>query len=108
MKVGTHNADNCVGPAVQQYRLAYNVGITVETALPQLVAEYDDEILPFFLFQITPYEHETLRIFEGQRLQQNSINHAEHGGVRPDAKRERDHGNRGKHRILTQYSCAVT
>ena len=50
MKVGTHNADNCVSPAVQQYGLTYNIGITVETPLPQLVAQDDDEILPRFLF----------------------------------------------------------
>src|SRR5688500_20298952 len=50
MKVGTHHADDRVGPAVQQYGPADNTGITVETALPQLMAQDDDEILSLFLF----------------------------------------------------------
>src|ERR1041385_920094 len=50
MKVRPHNADNYVGATVQQYGLAYNIGITVETALPQLVAQDDDKILSRFLF----------------------------------------------------------
>src|ERR1051326_3207577 len=139
MKVKPHNADNYVGATVQQYGLAYNIGITVETALPQLVAQDDDKILSRFLFfrskntsqhgstphhfeeavtnlnrgnplcfAIAPHKHEALRIFKRQRLQQNSIDNAEDGGVCPDAEREGDHGNRSKQRILTEHSCAVT
>ena len=63
---------------------------------------------PILIFCIPPYQHEALRILKRQRLQQNTIDHAEHGSVCTNAEREREHGNRRKHRIFNQYSRAVT
>src|SRR5437764_9171668 len=40
----------------------------------------------------------------GQRFQQCAVNHAENGGVRPDAERERKHGTGGEAGVLQQLA----
>ena len=49
-------------------------------------------------------EDEFVRIFEGQRLQENRIHHAEQDGVGPDAEREREHGDDGEPRVFQQLA----
>ena len=43
----------------------------------------------------------------GQRPEQDGIDHAEDGGVRADAQREREHGDRGEAGILQQQTEGV-
>ena len=45
-------------------------------------------------------DHELLRVFHRQHLQQHRIDQAENGGVGADAQRQREHGHRGKTGLL--------
>ena len=45
-------------------------------------------------------KHQPFRISERQRAEQHRVEHVEHGGVRPDAQRQREHGHDGEAGIL--------
>ena len=53
-------------------------------------------------------QNELAGILDRQFPQQDGIQQAEDGGVRPDAEREREHGHRREARTLRQRSQAVT
>src|SRR5207249_3525058 len=55
---------------------------------------------PFTVVFILAFPLQLLRIAVGQRFEQHPIHHAEDGGVRPDAERERQHGHGGEAGIL--------
>ena len=52
--------------------------------------------------------HKLPRVLHRQHLEHYSIHQAEDGGVRAYAKRQREHGNRGKGRILAQHAQGVS
>jgi hypothetical protein len=49
---------------------------------------------------ILPKPHEAVWILKGKRPKQNRVDHTEDGCVRPDAQREREHGDGGEAGVL--------
>ena len=52
--------------------------------------------------------NETIRVFVGQRTQQNAINHREDGGVSADAQRQGEDRDQGESGILQKHADRVT
>src|SRR5579859_942262 len=67
-----------------------------------LVRNGDGGIFAFF-----DDENEAGRITKGQRAQKNGVDHAEDGGVRADAQRQCEDGDRRKARTLRQETEGI-
>src|SRR2546422_1612145 len=62
-------------------------------------------LFPYTTLFRSPFnKHQPFRISERQRAEQHRVEHAEHGGVCPDAQRQREHGHGGEAGILQQLA----
>ena len=65
-----------------------------------IIAGSNDEFRKIAFEICLPDVHNLFGPWKWQRLQQNSIDHAEHRTISPHAQSERQHGGKGKPRIL--------